>query len=148
MTITNDPKRPPAGDEAAKPLAPLWLFRALNPLMRALLRSPLHGLLSGMLMLLSYTGRKSGKIYTIPIGYFVWGEGELMAFTSARWWTNLRDGAPVTLLLKRQLLEAVPTVIHEREAVIGTLEEFICGVTAGGASSSTGCEPTFGHTII
>jgi hypothetical protein len=36
--------------------------------MRALLRSPLHGLLSGMLMLLSYTGRKSGRTYTIPIG--------------------------------------------------------------------------------
>jgi len=125
MTPTNDPKRPPAGDEAAKPLAPLWLFRALNPLMRALLRSPLHGLLSGMLMLLSYTGRKSGKVYTIPIGYFVWGTDELMAFTSARWWTNLRGGTPVTLLVKGQRLEAVPTVIHEREAVVGTLEEFI-----------------------
>ncbi|HEU5100879.1 MAG TPA: hypothetical protein VFU22_17740 [Roseiflexaceae bacterium] len=106
-------------------MAPLWLFRALNPLMLALLRSPLHGLLSGMLMLLSYKGRKSGKVYTIPIGYFVWDEGELMAFTSARWWTNLRDGAPVTLLLKQQQLQAVPTVIHEREAVSRTLEEFI-----------------------
>jgi len=31
----------------------------------------------------------------------------------------------VTLLLKRQRLRAVPTVIHEREAVISTLEEFI-----------------------
>lgn len=48
-----------------------------------------------------------------------------MTFTSARWWTNLRGGVPVTLLLKRQRLGAVPTVIHEREAVIGTLEQFI-----------------------
>jgi hypothetical protein len=125
MATTNDSQRPPAGDEAAKPLAPLWLFRALNPLIRALLRSPLHSLLSEMLMLLSYTGRKSGRAYTIPIGYFVWGTDELMAFSSARWWTNLHDGTPVTLLLKGQQLEAVPKVIHEREAVIGTLEEFI-----------------------
>ena len=125
MTTTHDPKRPPAGDEAAKPIAPLWLFQALNPLMRALLRSPLHGLLSGMLMLLSYKGRKSGTVYTIPIGYFVWDADELMAFTSARWWLNLRDGAPVTLLLRGQRLEAIPTVIHGREAVSGTLEEFI-----------------------
>ena len=78
-----------------------------------------------MLMLLSYTGRKSGKTYTIPIGYFVWGEGELMAFSTARWWTNLRGGTPVTLLVKGQQLNAVPTVIHEREAVIGTVEDFI-----------------------
>jgi hypothetical protein len=124
MTTTHDSKRPPAGDAGTKP-PPLWLFRALNPLMRALLRSPFHGLLSGMLMLLSYTGRKSGKVYTIPIGYFVWGTDELMAFSTARWWTNLRDSTPVTLLLKGQRLEAVPTVIHEREGVIRTLEEFI-----------------------
>ncbi len=76
-------------------------------------------------MLLSYTGRKSGKTYTIPIGYFDWDAGELMAFTSARWRTNLRDGAPVTLLLKGRRLRAVATAIHEREAVTRTLEEFI-----------------------
>ena len=124
MTTTDTSKRSPTGDEGTN-LPPLWLFRALNPLMRAVLRSPFHGLLSGMLMLLSYTGRKSGKTYTIPIGYFVWGEGELMAFSTARWWTNLRGGTPVTLLVKGQQLNAVPTVIHEREAVIGTVEEFI-----------------------
>ncbi len=125
METTTHMQRPSAGNEAPKPAAPLWLFRAINPLMRALLRSPLHGLLSGMLMLLSYIGRKSGKSYTIPIGYFVWDNDELMAFSTARWWTNLRDGRPVTLLLKRQQVEAIPTVIHEREAVSATLEQFI-----------------------
>lgn len=124
MGTTNDPQRPSAEGAAAKP-PPLWLFRALNPLMRAILRSPLHGLLSGMLMLLSYTGHKSGTVYTIPIGYFTWDTDELMAFTTARWWTNLRDGRPVTLLVKGQRLEAVPTPIHEREAVRATLEQFI-----------------------
>ena len=124
MGTSNDSKRLPAGHEGPSPIV-LWLFRMGNPLMRALLRSPLHGLLSGMLMLLSYTGRKSSRTYTIPIGYFDWDADELMAFTSARWWTNLRDGAPVTLLLKGQRLQAVPTVIHEREAVIGTVEDFI-----------------------
>lgn len=120
MTTTKNPQRP----EGTKP-PPLWLFRTLNPLMRAVLRSPFHGLLSGMLMLLSYTGRKSGKTYTIPIGYFAWGEGELMAFSTARWWTNLVGGASVTLLVKGQQLQAVPTVIHEHEAVVGTVKEFI-----------------------
>jgi hypothetical protein len=124
MGTTNDSQRPSTGNEAVKP-PPLWLFRTLNPLMRALLRSPLHGMLSGMLMLLSYSGRKSGKRYTIPIGYFVWDTDELMAFTTARWWTNLRDGRPVMLLVKGQRLQAVPTAIHEREAVSAALEEFI-----------------------
>ena len=61
-------------------------------------------------MLLTYIGRKTGKQYTIPIGYFVWEEGELLSFSSARWWTNLSSSPPVTLLLKGSRVQAVPTV--------------------------------------
>jgi F420H(2)-dependent quinone reductase len=125
MTTPKHADRPPAGDEAAKPIAPLWIFKAMNPIMKGLLRSPLHRLLSRTLMLLTYTGRKTGKPYTIPIGYFVWDTDELIAFSSARWYTNLRDGKPVTLLLQGRQVEAVPTVIRERDAVIKTLEAFI-----------------------
>jgi hypothetical protein len=125
FSIRNNTDRPQAGEEPGKPLAPLWIFKVMNPIMKGVLRSPLHPLLSGTLMLVTYKGRKTGKRYTIPIGYFAWGEGELMSFSSARWWTNLRGGTPVTLLLKGHRVEAVPTVIEEREAVIDTLEEFI-----------------------
>ncbi len=96
----------------------------MNPFMKMLLRSPLHGLLSGTLMLMTYTGPKTGKQHTIPIGYFAWDQGELMAYSSGRWWRYVGDGRRVTLLVKGQRLEAVPTVIHEREAVIDTLQEF------------------------
>jgi hypothetical protein len=82
---TTTPKHadaPPAGDEVAKPVAPLWIFKAINPIMKTLLRPPLHRLLSGMLMLFTYSGRKTGKQYTIPIGYFAWDTDELMAIRS------------------------------------------------------------------
>ena len=125
FSIRKNTERPQAREEPGKPLAPMWIFKVMNPIMKGLLRSPLHRLLSGTLMLITYTGRKTGKQYTIPIGYFVWGEGELMSFSSARWWTNLRGGTPVTLLLKGRRVQAVPTVIEKREAVIDTLEEFI-----------------------
>lgn len=125
-TLTPHNTQPPqSGDEVAKPIAPLWIFKIVNPPVTALLRSPLHRLLSGILMLISYRGRKSGQAYTHPIGYFEWDQAELMAFTSARWWVNVLDGKPVTLLLQGQQVEALPTVIHEREAVINTLEEFV-----------------------
>ena len=55
----------------------------------------------------------------------MWDKDELMAFTSARWGMNVRDGKPVRLLLRGQKVEAIPTVIQEREAVINTLEEFV-----------------------
>src|ERR1700682_2231910 len=98
----NTTDRPQTGEEPGKPLAPLWIFKMMNPVMKALLRSPLHAWLDGTLVLLTYTGRKTGKQYTLPIGCFVWGQGELLSFSSARWWTNLRGGVPVTLLLRLQ----------------------------------------------
>jgi hypothetical protein len=108
-----------------KPLAPVWVFKLMNPSMKALLQLPLHPLFSGTLMLITYKGRKSGKVYIHPIGYFEWGPDELLAFTSARWWVNMLGGAPVRLLVKGRWLEAVPTIIRERAAVIETVKEFI-----------------------
>ena len=41
----------------------------LNPAICAVLRSRFHWLLSRGLMLVTVTGRKSGRQYTIPVGY-------------------------------------------------------------------------------
>lgn len=67
----------------------------------ALLRSPLHGLLSRSVMLLTFTGRRSGRRYTTPVEYI--REGETLYLYSSRervWWRNLRGGAPVTVRLR------------------------------------------------
>ncbi len=76
------------------------LFVVINPMMRVLLRSPLHCMLSGSLMLISFTGRKSGRRYTTPVRY-VRVDGAVRCFTSAEnlWWRNLRGGATVSLLI-------------------------------------------------
>ncbi len=37
-----------------------------NPIMMWLLRSPLHGMLSSSTMIITYTGRKSGKMFSTP----------------------------------------------------------------------------------
>jgi len=121
-TLPGNTSSPPA---PAKPMAPLWIFKIANPLVKALLRSPAHGRLSNQLMLLTYQGRTSGKQYTIPIGYFPWAKGQVIAFTSARWFVNVRDGRPVTLLIKRRPVTATATVIEERRALLATLAEFV-----------------------
>jgi hypothetical protein len=76
------------------------LFVVINPLMRALLRSPLHGILSSSLMLITFTGRKSGRRFTTPVRY-VRVDGMVRCFTAAKnlWWRNLRGGASVSLLI-------------------------------------------------
>jgi hypothetical protein len=44
FSIRNNIDRPQAGEEPGKPLAPLWIFKVMNPIMKGLLHSPLHRL--------------------------------------------------------------------------------------------------------
>lgn len=73
-----------------------------NPIMTGLLRSPLHGLISGNTLLLHVTGRKSGRVYTFPVSYVRSQGGSFTVLTleDRTWWKNLRGGAPVKLLLQ------------------------------------------------
>ena len=87
----------------ASPHAPFVLVnRAVNPVVRALLRSPAHGLASSHLALITVTGRRSGRTYTFPVGYHRDGERVTIGIDwpeRKRWWRNLVDEAPVELLL-------------------------------------------------
>lgn len=97
----------------------------LNQIMSAMLRSPLHFVASRSIMLITFTGRKSGRSYTTPISYA--REGDLVtAFTSARWWKNLRGGAPVSLNLKNREYQGQAEVVAEdKEAVARGLQAFL-----------------------
>jgi len=82
------------------------MFRKLlnqlaNLVMKPLLASPLHFLVSNNILLISVTGRKSGKVYTTPLEYKRDGD-DLMIFTQKErtWWRNLKGGADVQLRLK------------------------------------------------
>lgn len=84
---------------------PFAIFNRLgNPAVRLLLQSPLHGIASGGLALITVTGRQSGRSYTIPVSYRQ--DGDLVKIgvgwpERKRWWRNLRgDGAAVELRLK------------------------------------------------
>lgn len=69
------------------------LYATINPPMRALLRSPLHGLASRNLCLLRYRGRRSGRPFETPLSFM--REGNLVRMLSShetRWWLNFLDG--------------------------------------------------------
>lgn len=93
---------------------PDLLFTAINPLMRALLRSPLHTLMSNTLMIITYKGRKSGRVYSTPVRYLRVGN-TVQCFTSpdTHWWRNLRGGAEVTLTIQGRDLRYSATVIED-----------------------------------
>jgi hypothetical protein len=109
MTTNHTTQRP-------KPPLPKTAYVVVNPLMKALLRSPLHRLVSESLMTLRFTGRKSGTRYNIPVGYVQRGE-KLFVFSHSAWSNNFRGGAPVTVRLRGKEIGGTARVIEDRERV-------------------------------
>lgn len=69
------------------------LMRVGNTFMRPLLHSRLGRKIDD-LALLSFTGRKSGRRYTVPVGYHEL-DGHGVVLTASPWKVNLRGGADV-----------------------------------------------------
>jgi deazaflavin-dependent oxidoreductase (nitroreductase family) len=96
-----------------------------NPIIKALLYSPLHGFMSGSILLLTFTGRKSGQQYTIPVSYMR-EEDTLTIFSQRKrtWWRNLQGGAPVTVRVRGKNLPATAEVIElDEETRLNQLRE-------------------------
>lgn len=90
----------------------------VQSILMGLLRSPLHSLLSKNLLLLHFSGRKSGRHYQIPVAYVQDGTSILIA-SRARWWKNLCGGTPVELLLRGRHVAGTAEVsekVAQREA--------------------------------
>jgi hypothetical protein len=103
------------------------LFLIINPMMRFLLRSPLHFVQSRSLMLITFTGKKSGRRFTTPVRYVRVGD-TVRCFTSPQslWWRNLRGGAAVSLRIagKKSTFWAAP-IEHDRAAVREALKHYL-----------------------
>ena len=89
--------------ETSKPavearVPPTLMVKIINPVFRLLLGSPLHGLMSKSLMVLHVTGRKSGRVYDVPVGRHEI-DGQLLTYAGGQWRTNLRGGADVRLTI-------------------------------------------------
>ena len=89
------------------------------------LRSPLHGLVDKNILLITFTGRKSGKTFTTPVSYSQHG-AEVYIFTHANWWKNLRRDTPVTLRLRGRDVKGLPEpVAEDKQAVAAGLAEHL-----------------------
>jgi deazaflavin-dependent oxidoreductase (nitroreductase family) len=99
--MATETAKPPA--RVVKPISetkpPKALFKVVNLVMKRVLRSP-KAKIGDQILLLTFTGRKSGKPYTTPIGYRKLDDRTLVLFTDSPWYKNLRGGAPVKVLLK------------------------------------------------
>jgi len=90
------------------------LSTRLNPVCAAILRSPFHWLLSPALMLITVTGRKTGRRFTIPVAYHHMGDAIIILVGEAprkQWWRNYHAPGPIELCLHRQRLTGTAEVV-------------------------------------
>ena len=105
------------------------LYSFLNPFVKVLLRSPLHGLLSQNTMLLEFTGRKSGRKYVTPVSYYE-GGGRVHCFAArdSAWWRNLIEPAPVRTWRRRQWFQGTARAELEPSEMLPTMRAFLTAV--------------------
>ena len=106
------PARPAVEDRPA----PDALLRLLNPVLRALLQSPLHRAVSRDLMLLHVTGRRSGRVYVVPVGRHE-HDGQLVASAAGARRRNLAGGADLEVTLDGRRRRANGELVDDPQQV-------------------------------
>lgn len=96
-----------------------------NPIVIWLLKSPLHGMVSKGVMLVTVTGRKSGRSISTPANYICAGNSlGAISWRERKRWRNLRGGADVRVLLAGKSLDGHGHVIEEEKAVAQGLFDY------------------------
>jgi len=96
-----------------------------NDFVAFMLRTPLYIFL-GKTMLITVTGRKTGKKYTTPVGYY--RTDDMLWIISNRdrtWWRNLIGGAEVTLRLRGKNGTGFAEAILDEQTVTQQVMEYV-----------------------
>jgi F420H(2)-dependent quinone reductase len=88
----------------------------LNVPMRVLLRLPFRTPLADRLMLVSFTGRKTGKAYRQPVSYVQQGD-TLLTPGGGKWKWNLQGGQPVRIRLRGRDVLARPELVKDPDEI-------------------------------
>lgn len=120
MAMTAFPDAAAAGRRQAR------MMRVVNVPMRAVLSLPFPTPLSANLMLISYTGVKSGKAYLQPVSYARDGE-TLLTPGGGRWTLNLKGGRPVRLRLRGRTVPAHADLVDDPAEVERLLDVIAVG---------------------
>src|SRR5437588_2229357 len=86
--------------------------RYFSPIARVILASRLHPLLSSRLMLLTFSGRKTGRSRTTPVSY-VRGGSSLLVPGGGAWSNNLGAGRPAQVCIRGTWIAVEPELVAE-----------------------------------
>ena len=96
-----------------------------NDFVKFFLRTPLY-VFMGDTMLITVTGRKTGKKYTTPVGFY--RDGDILWVLTSRdrtWWRNVRDGANVEMRIRGKNVTGFAEAVLKEDAVLSQIGEYL-----------------------
>ncbi len=123
------------------PPPPPAVLRAMNLVMRPLLASPFGRRLNGV-MLLEFTGRRSGRTIKVPVNFHL-VDGVPMAFSDAPWRLNFDGGARVKVTYRGQVYETRGSLVPMSPEAMG--QAVRKSLDTGGSAQRMGIKTARGH---
>jgi deazaflavin-dependent oxidoreductase (nitroreductase family) len=96
-----------------------------NDFVKFFLRTPLY-VFMGDTMLITVTGRKTGKNYTTPVGFY--RDGNFLWILTSRdrtWWRNVRNGAVVEMRIRGRDVSGFAEAVLDEETVSTQVMEYV-----------------------
>lgn len=98
---------------------PECAFPFINRVVKLLLASPAHGLMSDSMMVMHYRGRRSGRELATPVRYIRDGEVIIASTSSStNWWRNLENAGVAQLLIAGENVKMKPEVIRNNDQIV------------------------------
>lgn len=128
---------------------PVWLapppppaaLKAMNVVMRPMLKSPLGRRMPGI-MLLEFRGRRTGRTVKVPVNFHL-VDGIPMAFTEARWRHNFTAEAQVTVRHRGVVHKTMGTLVPMTPEAMGFAIRK--SLDTGGSAQRMGIRTARGH---
>lgn len=96
-----------------------------NDFVTFFLRTPLH-VFMGNTMLITVTGCKTGKQYSVPVGFYRQDDSLWVISNRDRtWWRNVRNGSMVSVILKGKTVSAFAEAELDEKKVERRLLEYL-----------------------
>lgn len=98
------------------------------------LRSPLHPIM-GDTMLITVSGRKTGRKISLPVNYY--SDGEALWILSSRdrtWWRNLLSGGEVEVRLHGHDMTGLGEVVLDEKAVAARIVQYVLHIPVSARS--------------
>jgi len=96
-----------------------------NDFVKFFLRTPLY-VFMGDTMLITVTGRKTGKKFTTPVGFY--RDGDTLWVLSSRdrtWWRNVQNGAEVEMRIRGKDVTGFAETVLDEGAVASQLGDYL-----------------------